>query len=91
MRSIALVATVLFLVSCSAPLTSPIFIDNKIKSIKKGKSCARAFLFFFNYGDSSVNAAKENAMILEVATVEASNSDLFGGVYKEVCTVVTGQ
>ncbi len=56
---------------------------------KKGYACARNFLGLIASGDASIEAAKENGGITNVATVDSQVSS-FLFFYGKYCTVVTG-
>ena len=56
---------------------------------KTGRACAQNFLGLLIKGDMSVEAAKKDGKITQVASV---NKEIKGYVlYAEVCTVVTGR
>ncbi|MDD7502078.1 MAG: TRL-like family protein [Elusimicrobia bacterium] len=59
------------------------------KGGKVGKACATNILGLLISGDMSVEAAKKNGRITQVATVDKDIKSY--AVYAEVCTVVTGQ
>ncbi len=56
---------------------------------KKGYACARNYLGLIASGDASIEAAKENGGITNVATVDSEISS-FLFFYGKYCTVVTG-
>jgi hypothetical protein len=55
---------------------------------KVGKACARNILGVI-VGDASIDAAKKNGGITQIASVDKEVSALL--VYAEVCTIVTGK
>lgn len=87
------------LCACATPRTevgSALFSQTKQpmlvsgnKGAKVGKACATNILGLLISGDMSVEAAKKNGHITQVATVDKDIKSY--AVYAEVCTVVTGQ
>lgn len=66
----------------------PVSVTNAIGT-KTGRACAKNYLGIYLAGDMSVEAAKKNGHITQVASV---NTDIKSyAVYAEVCTVVTGK
>ncbi len=66
----------------------PNLVTNAIGT-KTGKACAKNYFGIYLAGDMSVEAAKRNGHITQVASV---NTDIKSyAVYAEVCTVVTGK
>ncbi len=56
---------------------------------KTGKACAKNYFGIYLAGDMSIEAAKRNGHITQVASV---NTEVKGyAIYAEVCTVVTGK
>jgi hypothetical protein len=55
---------------------------------KVGESCARVILALFAWGDASIESAKRNAGITQVATVDHRSFNLLG--FGSFCTVVHG-
>ncbi len=66
-----------------------LFVDNNVKPLKKGEACSTSVLSLASTGDSSVEAAKADAGITKIATmnVESFNVLIFG----KACTVVRGE
>ncbi|MBR4356103.1 MAG: TRL-like family protein [Elusimicrobiaceae bacterium] len=56
---------------------------------KVGRACAKNILGLLIQGDMSIEAAKKNGRITQVATVDTDIKSY--AVYAEVCTVVTGR
>ena len=56
---------------------------------KTGRACATNILGIVSKGDMSIEAAKKNGNITQVATVDTDVKSWI--VYAEVCTVVTGR
>ncbi len=56
-----------------------------------GSACSYSILMLAAFGDSSIEAAKQNGNIKQVATVEHENvALLFGFLFHKHCTIVTG-
>lgn len=64
--------------------------NNKVFSEKTGKSCATSILGWVAIGDNSINDAKADGGITEVATVDNTAFNVLG-VYGHYCTVVSGE
>lgn len=56
---------------------------------KVGKACGKNILGIYISGDMSVEAAKKNGRITQVASVDKEVKGY--AVYAEVCTIVTGK
>lgn len=67
----------------------PITATSNSLATKTGTACAINLLGIIANGDFSVNAAKEDGKITNVATVDKDINGFFG-IYSKVCTVVTG-
>ena len=57
---------------------------------KTGTACAESILGMFATGDASIEAAKANGGITEVASVDHTAHSVLG-IYGEWCTVVKGR
>lgn len=87
--------------ACAAPLASTgpgaIFTEvkeavqanNGVKISKSGEACAQNILGIVSVGETTVEAAKKNAGITQVATIDRSFWSILG-VYAKACTVVAG-
>lgn len=95
----ALTAGVLAFCACATPAThvgtalfaqtqQPVLVTNAVGN-KTGRACATNILGIYISGDMSVEAAKKNGKITQVATVDTDIKSY--AVYAEVCTVVTGR
>lgn len=101
MRSqfLSVLALSFLLVGCAnvAPQGGMLFHDIKYgidatsvdEAPKRGEACQSSVLFLVGSGDASVEAAKRNAGISKVATVDASSFSVLG-FYNKYCTIVTG-
>lgn len=59
------------------------------KAEKTGQACGRNILGFLSAGYFSIEKAKRNGNITEVATVDKDINKVLG-VYASLCTIVTG-
>ncbi len=66
----------------------PVSATNAIGN-KTGKACAKNYFGIYLAGDMSIEAAKRNGRITQVASVNTEIKSY--AVYSEVCTVVTGK
>lgn len=92
-------AAALLLGACATPAThagtalfaqtqQPVMATNA-PGTKVGRACATNILGLLIQGDMSIEAAKKNGKITQVATVDTDIKSY--AVYAEVCTVVTGR
>ena len=92
------VGTALFLGACATPNTEvgiALFSDTVQPMLatngsgnKVGRACGKNYLGLFITGDMSVEAAKKDGKITQVASVDKEIKSY--AVYSEVCTVVRG-
>lgn len=66
----------------------PIVATNAIGT-KTGKACAKNYFGLYIEGDMTVEAAKRNGRITQVATIDKQIKSY--AIYSEVCTIVTGK
>lgn len=66
----------------------PLGAASATESPRTGKSCARVFLALFAWGDASIDSAKKDAGITQVATVDHESFNFIG--FGSFCTVVHG-
>ena len=64
-------------------------VENVAASTKTGKACAQSYLAMVATGDASVQAAKANGGITQVAEVDHSAKNILG-IFGEFCTIVKG-
>ncbi|MBP5429613.1 MAG: TRL-like family protein [Elusimicrobiaceae bacterium] len=98
-RTMLAVAGALLLGACATPSTEvgialfndtvqPLMVTGNTGT-KVGRACAKNYLGLVITGDMSVEAAKKDGKITQVASV---NKEVKGyALYAEVCTVVTGR
>ena len=75
-------------VSLFAQTTQPLMVTGNTGT-KTGRACATNVFGLIISGDMSVEAAKRNGHITQVASVDKEIKSY--AVYAEVCTVVTGR
>ena len=66
----------------------PVMATNAIGT-KIGKACAKNYFGIYLAGDMTVEAAKRNGRITQVATIDKQIKSY--AIYAEVCTIVTGK
>jgi len=95
------ISSVLLMSACAYPLTSAgpgfvytkttegITVDNTQRITKHGQACSENILGLVTYGDSSIEQAKKDGKIKNVAVM---NRDYFGilSVYSKSCLLVKG-
>ena len=64
--------------------------ENTSATLKTGQACATSYLGLWASGDTSIEAAKRNGGITELATVEERFKHILFGIKADYCTVVTG-
>lgn len=64
--------------------------NNGVRVVKTGKACATNILGIVAQGDYTIEAAKRNGQIKQIATIDREFFSVLG-VYGKVCTVVAGQ
>jgi len=74
-----------------ASVKEGLHVNNGVHGKKRGEACIKNILGLFSFGDASIEEAKRNGNITNVATVDRK---LFGWnyylSYAKVCTVVEG-
>ncbi|MEM7184467.1 MAG: TRL-like family protein [Spirochaetota bacterium] len=70
--------------------TVPGGLGENAQASKKGKACAKSFLWLVAVGDSSIEKAKANGKITKVHTVEYEQFAILGSVYHRFCTIIQG-
>ncbi|MBO5911750.1 MAG: TRL-like family protein [Elusimicrobiaceae bacterium] len=92
--------SVLLLGACATPSTEigialfsdtvqPLMVTNNAGANKVGRACGKNYLGLFITGDMSVEAAKKDGKITQVASVDKEIKSY--AIYSEVCTVVRGR
>ena len=99
LRSIPVLAVLLFVVSCAStgPQGGLIFHDIKYGKYanenaevsKRGEACMSSVLGLFSFGDASIDAAKKDSGISKVSSVDASSLSILY-FYNKYCTVIRG-
>ncbi len=90
----------LLLGACAAPSTEvgialfsdtvqPLMVTNNSGATKVGRTCGKNYLGLFITGDMSVEAAKKDGKITQVASIDKEIKSY--ALYAEVCTVVRGR
>ena len=67
----------------------PLMVTNNSGATKVGRACGKNFLGLFITGDMSVEAAKKDGKITQVASIDKEIKSY--ALYAEVCTVVRGR
>lgn len=70
------------------PLTP---INGTRTMLKTGKACAHGVLGLVAWGDASQKAAAENGGITQVYAADETRKGILTIVYREYCTVVSGE
>ncbi|WP_078125117.1 adhesin Lsa14 [Leptospira alexanderi] len=71
--------------------TIPGQIGDNAENTSTGKACSRNILWLVSFGNSSIEAAKTEAKITKVTSIDYEQFGVFyGGIYHSFCTVVTG-
>ncbi|MBI2061508.1 MAG: hypothetical protein HYT87_17345 [Nitrospirae bacterium] len=94
-------STALVLAACAvapAPLVGTLYTNvsyprqvwHGLETSKRGEACASSILGLVATGDASIEAAKKDAGIHEVASVDHTGSSVLF-FYSTYCTIVTGK
>jgi hypothetical protein len=65
------------------------YVDNNVKGSKKGEACGVNILGIASTGDSTIDAAKRNGYIQNIATIDRSYFSILG-VYAKSCALIKG-
>ncbi|KAK2620143.1 TRL-like family protein [Leptospira interrogans] len=65
-------------------------IGNNAEKVVTGRACSKSILWLVSFGDSSIEAAKAEAKITKVASIEYEQLGVSIYLYHKFCTVVTG-
>lgn len=98
-KLILLSAGIVMFCACATPATylgtglfsqtqQPVMATNAIGT-KVGRACGKNILGLFTSGDMSIEAAKRDGKITQVASVDMDVKSY--AIYAEVCTIVTGR
>lgn len=66
-------------------------VDGTRTIIKTGRACAHGVLGLVAWGDASQQAAAQNGGITRVHAADESRMGVLAFVYREYCTVVSGE
>lgn len=100
LATIALIASAATLTGCATPYSGGIIYndydfpravrDNATDCAKRGESSMVNILGYFAVGDASVNAAKNDAGITKVGSVDTNFNSLLG-IFSKTTTIVCGE
>ncbi|ULH29875.1 MULTISPECIES: TRL-like family protein [Leptospira] len=65
-------------------------IGDNAEKVVTGRACSKSILWLVSFGNSSIEAAKADAKITKVASIEYEQLGISGYIYHKFCTVVTG-
>ena len=93
-------ASAVLLGACATPSTEvgialfsdtvqPLMVTNSAGATKVGRACAKNYLGLLIQGDMSVEAAKKDGKITQVASIDKEVKSY--ALYAEVCTIVRGK
>ena len=68
----------------------PVAVGPSPRASKSGEACATNILGLITTGDASIDAAKQNGGINQVATVDHASKSVLG-LYSQFCTVAKGE
>lgn len=69
---------------------APLDAEGDAQAVREGQACTTSILGMVATGDASIEAAKEEGGITDVATVDYSSSGVLG-IFAEFCTIVHGE
>ncbi|TGK31510.1 TRL-like family protein [Leptospira gomenensis] len=65
--------------------------SNDVDSVKKGEGCVHNVLHLFSWGKASAGRIAMENKIVKIATIDHSSISALGFVYKNYCTIVSGE
>ncbi|ABJ79477.1 TRL-like family protein [Leptospira borgpetersenii serovar Hardjo-bovis] len=65
-------------------------IGDNAEKVVTGRACSKSILWLVSFGDSSIEAAKAEARITKVTSIEYEQTAIFTTLFHKFCTVVTG-
>lgn len=65
-------------------------IGDNAEKVVTGRACSKSILWLVSFGNSSIEAAKADAKITKVASIEYEQLGVSTYIYHKFCTVVTG-
>ncbi|HEX5276258.1 MAG TPA: TRL-like family protein [Fluviicoccus sp.] len=68
----------------------PVAVGQSPRASKSGQACATNMLGLITTGDASIDAAKQNGGITQLATVDHASTSILG-LYSQFCTVARGE
>lgn len=61
------------------------------KHERTGRACSASYLYLVALGDSSIETAKSDGAVSDIAMVEQEIFSILGGLYHRHCTIVIGE
>lgn len=65
--------------------------SNSVQSLKKGEGCVHTILHLVTFGKASAGKIALENKISRIATIDHSTISVIGALYKNYCTIVSGE
>ncbi|MCG6139151.1 TRL-like family protein [Leptospira mtsangambouensis] len=65
--------------------------ENNVKSSKEGKGCQFTILYLFSVGDAGAGSVANKNGISKIATIDHSSLSVLTGLFRNYCTIVSGE
>ncbi|TGL44612.1 TRL-like family protein [Leptospira perdikensis] len=65
--------------------------ENNVKATKEGKGCQFTVLYLFSAGDAGAGSVANKNGISKIATIDHSSLSVFTGLFRNYCTIVSGE
>ncbi|MBK8395098.1 MAG: TRL-like family protein [Leptospiraceae bacterium] len=64
---------------------------NDVQAVKSAEGCSHSILYLFGFGNSGAGQIAKDNKILRIATIDHSTFSIFSIVYRNYCTIVSGE
>ncbi|RHX84434.1 TRL domain-containing protein [Leptospira stimsonii] len=65
--------------------------SNSVPVVKKAEGCAHTVLYYVSWGKASAGRIAFENKISRIATIDHSTISVLGALYKNYCTIVSGE
>ncbi|XDD54587.1 TRL-like family protein [Leptospira sp. WS4.C2] len=65
--------------------------ENNVKATKEAKGCQFTILYIFSAGDAGAGYVANKNGINKIATIDHSSLSILTGLYRNYCTIVSGE
>ncbi|MBM9549240.1 TRL-like family protein [Leptospira sp. 201903074] len=65
--------------------------ENNVKAAKEGTGCQFTILYLFSVGDAGAGSVANKNGITKIATIDHSSLSVLTGLFRNYCTIVSGE